>query len=64
MSRNAKNEIIFERQISYDEAIENIEAISVKDIKEIAAMLFDNNEISFYAVGPKSLSKVVKELQK
>ncbi len=63
MNRNAKNEMIFGRNISYLEAIENIEKVTVNDIKEIASYLFESGNNAFYAVGPQGYEEILNEIK-
>jgi predicted Zn-dependent peptidase len=62
MNRNAKNEMIFGREITYQEAIENIEAVTVEDIKEIGSYLFLDSKRSLFSVCPKGYGKKLENL--
>ncbi len=63
MNRNAKNEMIFNRNISYEEAIENIEKVTQKDIKEIASFLFESGKSAFYGVGPNGYEEILNDIK-
>ncbi len=58
MMRAAKNELIFERYVAYDEILERIEKVRVDDVVEIANRVFGNEQIAFTALGPIEESDV------
>jgi predicted Zn-dependent peptidase len=63
MNRNAKNEIIFGRDISYKEAIKNIDEVSTGDVVKIAKYLFESGNSSFYSVGPRGHQTSLKDIK-
>jgi len=54
MSRLAKNELCFGRQIPFDETVREIDAVTKTDIQDLARELFDPGVISITAIGPVS----------
>jgi predicted Zn-dependent peptidase len=54
MSRLAKNELCFGRQIPFEETVNDIDAVKIVDIQNLAKELFDPHVISITAIGPVS----------
>jgi predicted Zn-dependent peptidase len=54
MSRLAKNELCFGRQIPFEETVGEIDAVDKADIQNLARELFDPEVISVTAIGPVS----------
>ena len=52
MMRNAKNEFIFERYVSYEELVSKLERVTVDDVVEAATEVFQSGEVSLAALGP------------
>lgn len=51
MMKLAKNEIYFNRNISAEETVEGIEAVSAGDIRDLAGQMFSPEQICFAAIG-------------
>ena len=62
MNRNAKNEIIFGRDISYEEAIKNIDEVTIEDVVNVAKYLFKSGNSAFYSVGPRAHQTSLKDI--
>jgi predicted Zn-dependent peptidase len=54
MTRLAKNEFCFGRQIGWDEVVERIDAVTKDDVRELAGKMFAPDCISMVAVGKVS----------
>lgn len=54
MIRIARNELIFDRYIPYEETISKIEAIQLDDVVDIANMLFKDKTLTLVVLGPLS----------
>lgn len=52
MSRIGKMEISLGRYVSLDEVIEKIERVTLADLQQIAAKIFDPRQMAFTALGP------------
>lgn len=52
MMRIAKNEFVFERYISYEELVSNLEQVTVDDVVEIAQDIFRDGKVSLATLGP------------
>jgi predicted Zn-dependent peptidase len=52
MMRLAKNEIIFERYVSQEELISNLERVSVDEVIQVAEDIFRNGNVSLVTLGP------------
>ena len=52
MVRLAQNEMHFQRQVSIQEVVEKIDAVTTDDIQEIADRLFSNSKTSLTVLGP------------
>lgn len=52
MNRMVKNEITYNRYIEVQEILDSIEKVSLKDIHNLAAELFENQELSITTIGP------------
>ncbi|MBN1546766.1 MAG: insulinase family protein [Syntrophaceae bacterium] len=51
MTRLAKNEVCFGRQIGWDEVMERIEAVTREDIRDLACEMFATEQVSMVAIG-------------
>jgi len=52
MVRCAQNEIHFENDIALETIIENIEAVTADDLRNLASVLFDRNQMALTLLGP------------
>ena len=52
MMRIAKDEIIFERYVSYEELVSKLETVTVDDVIEVARDIFREDQISLVTLGP------------
>jgi predicted Zn-dependent peptidase len=52
MMRNAKNELVFEKYISYEELVSDLEQVTRDDVIEVASGIFRDGKISLTALGP------------
>ncbi len=62
MSSIAKNEIFLGRYVSVQEVCEQVDRVTVDDIRRVAHQLFQSSKRSFLALGPKPSKKVVQQL--
>ena len=59
MMRLAKNEFIFERYISYEELIEDLEKVTLDEVIEVAKEIFSAGKVSLTVLGPVDKDKIV-----
>jgi predicted Zn-dependent peptidase len=52
MMRLAKNEFNFERYVSYDELMSNLERVTVDEVVEVASEIFRDDKIALATLGP------------
>jgi predicted Zn-dependent peptidase len=52
MMRNAKNELVFEKYISYEELVSELEQVTRDDVVEVASGIFHDGKVSLTALGP------------
>ena len=52
MMRTAKNEIIFQRYISYEELIKDLHQVTVDEVVEVASEIFREGRITMTTLGP------------
>lgn len=52
MMRIAKNEFVFERYVSYEELVAELEKVTVDKVVEIANGIFEDGKVSLAALGP------------
>jgi len=64
MSRLAKNELNFGRFIPYSEIVENMERVTVEDVKALAQKLFRDKHLALAVIGPMEEGEVPGELLK
>ena len=62
MFRQAQNEIHFERFVSLEEVLSDIESVKEEDILNVARNLFDFNNLAITVLGPVSGEKQFKNL--
>ncbi|MBE9546444.1 MAG: insulinase family protein [Proteobacteria bacterium] len=62
MTRLARNEILFERDVPLEEVVANIEAVSREDIRNLAGDIFSSDTISLAAMGRVSEEDITKAL--
>ncbi len=58
MTRLARNEILFSRYVSYEEAISRIEAVTPEDICQLARDFLTPERLSLVALGPIAEEKL------
>ncbi len=51
MTRLARNEILFERDVPLEDVVANIDAVGREDIRNLAGKIFDSDSISLAALG-------------
>ncbi len=61
MIRLARNEFIFERYISYEELIAEIEKVSMDEVIDVANGIFSAGKVSLTALGPVDGDKIAVE---
>ncbi len=54
MMRMAKNEMVYERYVSYDELVARIQQVSIEEVVAIAGDVFDNGNVFLATLGPFS----------
>jgi predicted Zn-dependent peptidase len=54
MMRIAKNEMIYERYVSYDELVDHIQKVTIDEIVAVAENVFRNGDVSLATLGPFS----------
>jgi predicted Zn-dependent peptidase len=59
MIRLAKNEFIFERYISYEELIAELEKVTLDEVVEVSERIFSAGRISLTVLGPVDRDKIV-----
>ena len=52
MMRLAKNELVFERHVEYEELVSNLEKVTVDEVVEVANNIFRGNRVSLATFGP------------
>jgi predicted Zn-dependent peptidase len=52
MSRLGKAELVYDELLSTDEVLELVEAVTIEDVRDLAAELFTRNEV-LAVVGPR-----------
>ncbi len=52
MIRMARNELIFEKYIPYEEIVSKIESVNLDDIIDVANMIFNNKILALVTLGP------------
>lgn len=52
MNRMARNELIFQREITVEETLQKLNAVTEKDVRDMAADILDESKISVTAIGP------------
>jgi predicted Zn-dependent peptidase len=57
----AQLEMVHGRQISLEETLQNIEAVTVEEIQELARQFFQTEKIAFGALGNLSGLKISRE---
>jgi predicted Zn-dependent peptidase len=62
MTKLAKNEILFGRNIPVEEIVENVEAVSREDIRNLAGNIFSFDTISLAALGKVSEKNITEVL--
>jgi predicted Zn-dependent peptidase len=62
MTRLAKCEIYFKQFISLQEILENIDKVTVQDVKELSQTIFDRNYLSLSALGPVNNQNLTPDL--
>ena len=62
MTRLAKCEIYFNKFIPLQEILENIDKVTVQDVKELGQTIFDRNYLSLAALGPVSQQDLTPDL--
>lgn len=62
MTRLAKCEIYFKRFISLQEILENIDKVTVDDVKELGQTIFDRSCLSLSALGPVDQKNLTPDL--
>ena len=62
MTRLAKCEIYFKRFISLQEILENIDKVTVEDVKELGQTIFDRSCLSLSALGPVDQKNLTPDL--
>ncbi len=62
MVRLAHNELYFERHVPLDEVIENVEAVTIEEIQQLAQKLFAPSGFSLSLLGPVKSSSPFDEL--
>ena len=63
MSRQAKNELVFGREVTVEEVIEGLEAVSAADVMEAARASFDMNSMGGIVLGNASPDQLPKKMQ-
>jgi predicted Zn-dependent peptidase len=58
MMRNARNELVFEKYISYDELISDLEQVGLDELIDIADTVFQGSKISLTTLGPIEESEI------
>lgn len=61
-SRNGRNMLFYNREISEDEIIKNIRAVTLEDIKKTASEIFDMSRISLCVAGKVKSEKAYREI--
>jgi predicted Zn-dependent peptidase len=51
MMRLARNEFAFGRHVTYEEVAERVEAVSAREVVDVANRIFRNEPIAFTAIG-------------
>ena len=62
MTRLAKCEIYFNKFISLQEILDNIDRVTVQDVKKLGQTIFDRNYLSLAALGPVSNQNLTSDL--
>ena len=52
MMRNAKNEFVFQRYVSHEELVAELEKVELNDVIEVANRIFQDRRIALAALGP------------
>lgn len=52
MTRMARNELIFNREVTVEETLEKLERVTENDVRDIAKLIFEGDKISTTAIGP------------
>ncbi|MBQ8763522.1 MAG: insulinase family protein [Clostridia bacterium] len=61
-SRNGRNMLLYNKEITEDEVIRNIRAVTLEDIRKTASELFDMSKISLCVAGKVKSQKAYKEI--
>ncbi|MBI3354556.1 MAG: insulinase family protein [Nitrospirae bacterium] len=62
MSKIAKDEIYFNRYISYEEIIRNVNKVTAKQVKRIANEIFDRKALTLTAIGDLSKNDIDEDM--
>lgn len=52
MMRVARNELIFERYVSYEELVSSLEQVTIDEVVDLAGDIFQDNKVSLATLGP------------
>jgi len=61
MMRIAKNESVFDREVTYEELVDKLEKVVLDDIVDIAGKVFRNGDLAFASLGPLEDENMVRE---
>lgn len=61
-SRNGRNMLLYNKEITEDEVIKNIRAVTLEDIKKTASEIFDMSKISLCVAGKVKSKKAYSEI--
>ena len=62
MSKIAKDEIYFNRYISYEEIIRNVNKVTAKQVQRIANEIFDRKALTLTAIGDLSKNDIDEDI--
>jgi len=60
MMRIARNEIVFDKYVSHEEVVSNLEKVTVDEVVEIGHDVFKNGEVSLVTLGPMREEEIDK----